>query len=230
MWKSAKAAIFDMDGTLIDSMGVWQQIDRQFLHRRGFDLPQDYMEAVKVLDYAKAADYTVKRFGLNESPQDIMDEWHAMAVDAYSHHILLKPGAKELLQSMLSHGLKVGLATASAKGLYQPVLKSNRVYDCFHAFCTTSEAGKGKGHPEVYLLCAQRLGVAPKDCIVFEDVLAGIRGAKAAGMRAVGVYDSHSAYESDQIRALADGYVDSLEQLIECQPLQSNTKNEWSGR
>lgn len=214
MWRQAKAAIFDLDGTLIDSMGVWERIDIEFLKRRGRDVPRDYMEAVKALDYARAAEYTIARFGLDESAQDVMDEWHAMAVQAYSRDIGLKDGALALLEDMRAHGLRIGLATASAQELYRPVLQNNGIYHYFHAFATTGEAGKGKGHPDVYWLCARRLEVLPQDCIVFEDILAGVKAARAAGMRVVGVYDRFSAHEGKMIRAHAHAYVQGLGQLV----------------
>lgn len=213
MWKAAKAAIFDLDGTLIDSMGIWEWIDIEFLQQRGFEVPQDYMQAVKAMDFLKAADYTVRRFGLNETPQAVMRQWHCMALDAYRDRIQLKPGAKELLQYMREHGLKIGLATASATELYQAVLQSHHIHHYFDAFATTKQAGKPKGDPAVFNLCADRLGVSPQDCIVFEDILAGVQGAKSAGMRVIGVYDRYSAHEEQAIRSLADGYVNDWKQL-----------------
>ena len=92
-----KGAIFDMDGTLLDSMWVWRQIDVDFLGRRGFEVPSDYLEMITPMGYYRAAEYTIERFGLNEKPEDLIQEWHGMAAEAYAKKVELKSHAKEYL-------------------------------------------------------------------------------------------------------------------------------------
>ncbi len=209
-----KGAIFDLDGTLIDSMGVWEKIDIRFLEKRGILLPAEYVQAVKAMSFIDAAEYTISFFALKESPEDIIREWNEMALYEYSHNIRLKPGAREYLKMLKVGNTKIALATAAATQLYEAVLKSNGIYTLFDEFATLSEVTRNKRHPDIYLLAAKKLGIAPSHCVVFEDVLAGVLGAKEAGMRVCAVYDSYSALEKPMISSLSDRYIESFEELL----------------
>ena len=210
-----EAAVFDLDGTLLDSMGVWERVDVEFLARRGIPLPPDYTGKVSAMSFLEAARYTIGRFGLPESPRELILEWNGMVREEYAHGIGLKPGARGLLEALAARGVRLGVATASSEELYGPCLRNNGVYGFFDAFATVSEAARGKGFPDVYLLCSRRLGVPPARCVVFEDVLPGLLGAKAAGMAAVGVYDARSPLREEEARSAADGYVRSLSEILE---------------
>ena len=215
-----KAAIFDLDGTLIDSMRVWKKIDVDFLAKRSLTVPETYAKEICSKNFIEAAEYTINLFGLKESAGDIMEEWNRMAMDEYSHHIRLKPHVKEYLTFLKEQGIRLAVATASPEALYGPVLKNNGVYGLFDAFVSTGEVARGKAYPDVYLLAARKLGVLPGDCVVYEDIPEGIAGAKAAGMKAFGVYDAHCAHEKAEIEALADGFICDFIELLP----HSNTK------
>lgn len=213
--RAFRAAIFDLDGTLLDSMGVWGQIDVDFLAKRGLVATEDYVRAVSVLSFPDAARYTIERFGLRESPDAIMAEWHDMSVDAYSHKVPLKPHAEAYLRQLRERGVKLGVATALSAALYRPVLQNTGIIGLFDALVSTDEVGAGKQSPAVFLRTAQKLGVPPADCVVFEDVLPGVRSAAAAGMQTVGVFDAYAAHERDNIRAIADRYITDFSELLE---------------
>ena len=208
------AAIFDLDGTLIDSMGMWEQLDADFLARRGLAVPEGYTEAVSSMNFPEAAAYTVRRLGLPESPEEIVREWNSMVAEEYAHGIGLKPHAREYLEFLRDRGIRLGVATALPPELYGPVLKNNGVFPLFAAFADVSEVARGKGFPDVYLLAAERLGVPPCRCAVFEDVLPGVRGAKAAGMTVFGVRDRSSARDEAAIRETADGFLRDFAELL----------------
>ena len=115
------------------------------------------------------------------SLEEIKNEWFGLALDEYANRIGTKPHAGEFVQGLKAQGKKIALATASNVLLYSAVLKNNGIYDCFDAFVSTEDAARGKGFPDVYELAAERLGLEAKECIVFEDIIEGIRGAAVGG-------------------------------------------------
>ena len=201
------AAVFDLDGTLLDSLGMWESLDVVFLKKRGIAAPLDYPAAVGTMAFRQAAEYTVRRFGLAETPEELIREWDSLAAGAYENTIPLKPGAKEFLLSLKAAGKKMGVATALPPRLYGPALVRNGVWGLFDAFASVEEVGRSKDFPDIYLLAAEKLRVPPCRCVAFEDMLPGVLGAKAAGMAAVGVYDPASRSDEARMRAAADGYL-----------------------
>ena len=112
-----KGAVFDLDGTLLDSMEVWKNIDIEFLSKRGLQVPKDYSDEILAMSFRETAEYTIARFGLREQPDDVMHEWNQMAIEAYGHHVQLKPGAKEYLLKLKSRGIRLGVCTALSQKL-----------------------------------------------------------------------------------------------------------------
>ncbi len=126
-----RGAIFDLDGTLVDSMGVWRQIDVDFLGKRGLSVPPDYLDAITPMGFEAAADYTIERFGFPENREEIIREWYDMAIYAYANTVPLKKGAMEYLQMLKEQNIKMAVATASDKQLVIPALTNNGVIDMF---------------------------------------------------------------------------------------------------
>ena len=213
-----QGAIFDLDGTILDSMGVWRQIDVEFLGRRGISVPPDYLEAITPLGFDRAAEYTIRRFSLPESREEIVREWYLMSENAYRYQVELKEGAGEWLNRLKSLNIPLAVATSSDEALFVPALKRTGIYDCFDAFVTVKEVARGKGFPDIYEKAAGRIGCVPEQCVVFEDILQGIRGAKMGGFCAVAVYDEDSAHEEQAMRDAADYYIYSFRQLLEGDP------------
>lgn len=212
--KDFKGAIFDLDGTLLDSMHVWEDIDVAFLRRRGFEAPEDYTQAVKPMGFQAAAEYTINRFGLKERPEDLIEEWNRMSIAAYRNFVCLKPGAKDYLIWLRERGMKLAVATASQEALYVPALKHNGIYDYFDAFTIQDEVARGKGFPDIYLKAAEKLGLQPSDCFVVEDLYAGVRGAKDGGFFTVGMFDPSSEEDRLHIIEKADLYVMGFPELF----------------
>ena len=202
-----KAFIFDLDGTLLDSMGVWLDIDIAFLRKRGIAVPDDYADSISAMSFPEAAAYTIKRFGLPDSAGDLMREWNDMATYAYGHTVRMKPHAKEYLAALRGRGAKLAIATSSIPELYMPALRNHGIHDWFDAICDADEAGHGKSRPDIFLLAARKLGVRPRDCVVFEDILVAAKSAKGAGMTVYGVYDKASQADWEQIKNTADGAI-----------------------
>lgn len=199
-----KGVIFDLDGTLVESNGVWSQIDTEFLGKRGFDVPDDYAKIVSAMDFQQAAVYTKQRFDLSESTEAIRSEWHTMAIGHYTNDIRQVNGAAEFVRALHSKGIKLALATASTRELYEPVLKRNGMFDCFDFFATTQHVQRGKGFADIYLYAAKGIGVQPCECAVFEDIIEGIRAAKLGGFTVCARLNSHYIKDREQIISAAD--------------------------
>lgn len=202
-----EAAIFDLDGTLLDSMGIWERIDKTFLQKRNLTVPEDYAAKISSLSFAETAQYTIARFKLNEKAEDIMQEWSEMAAYEYTHHVRLLPYALDYLLKLKEAGIRLAVATGMTVKLAIPCLKNNGILELFHAVCSTDEVPRGKEYPDVFEFAAEKLGVPPEKCIVFDDVLPAIKSAKQAQMLTCGVYDKYSERQRTEIEKLADYYL-----------------------
>lgn len=206
--KDFKGHIFDLDGTLTRSNHVWSKIDEEFLGKRGIKVPEDYFKQVSAMNFEQAAVYTNDRFSLGENIQDIMKEWFDMTVYEYTNVIELCGNAGEYVRKLKEQGRKIALATASTEELYKPVLKRNGILECFDCFVSTEQVKRGKGFPDVYELAAEKLGLDAQDCVVYEDIVEGIKGAKAGGFFAVACLNDHYSHDWDDMREIADEIVE----------------------
>lgn len=202
------AAIFDLDGTLLDSTWVWRAVDEAFFAGLGIDVPEDYAPAVQGMSFRETAEYTVRRFALAETAEEVMAGWMRGTADQYARRVPMKPGALAYLRALKRAGVKLAVATANREALFEPTLRRCGAYELFDAICTSAEVGDaGKGDGTLFRLAAEKLGVAPGDCAVFEDTPEGLRGARRAGMRAYAVRDLSNARHMDEVAALADGVI-----------------------
>jgi len=144
---------------------------------------------------------------LPESAESIMGEWNDMASFAYENTVQMKPYAKEYLSELKKRGAKLAVATSSVPELYESALRSHGIYDWFHVICDSRETGCGKSRPDIFHLTAKKLGVPPRECVVFEDILAAVKSAKSIGMTVYGVYDKSSADDWEQIKQTADSTI-----------------------
>ncbi|HBE77968.1 MAG TPA: HAD family hydrolase, partial [Firmicutes bacterium] len=199
---------------LLDSMGVWEKVDYDFLAKRILAVPDEYVKNINAMSFREAAQYTIDLFHLNEKAADIIEEWNNMGRYEYSYNIRLKPHAREYLEYLKKAHIKLGTATSLPELLYEPVLKNNEIFDLFDALTSTAEVSRGKEYPDVYRLAAKKLAVRPGDCIAFDDTLEAISGMKAAGLRVYGVYDPYSDYRKEAIQALADGFIYNFAEMF----------------
>lgn len=209
-----KAALFDLDGTLLDSMDVWTKVDEAFFAARNLEIPADYTRAISGMSFRATAAYTKERFQLPESAEAIAAEWTELAAREYAEHVALKPGSLEFLAGLKARGVRMAVVTALHRGLYEPCLRRNGVLTFFEFCLSTDEAGgASKRDGLLYAMAADRLGVARADCAVFEDVYEGILGAKTLGMRAYCVIDPRSTHNLAEIMSIADGYAEDIRGL-----------------
>ena len=204
---------FDLDGTLIESNGIWEDIDHQFLGRHGLVPTEEYNHVVGHSIFPIAAEYTRTYYGLDMTAQAIMDEWLDMARDEYAR-VPLKPGIPAFLDQCRGEGKPMSLITACVPELCRVALARHGLADYFQDVIFAQELGLEKRDPEVYRIAALRLGAAPADCTLYEDAPANCTAAKEAGMAVVGVYDQYYAKYEPEMRQTCDQYIKSFTELL----------------
>jgi len=213
MLDNIKAIIFDLDGTLIDSMHVWDQVDIDFLKKRGKEVPKDLFSDLPSGDgLLPMAFYFKKKFNLPEETDEIIAEWNSMVLDFYSSLSLIE-GADQLLNKLLNKKFKLGIGTSNSEVLTEAVLKYNHIKDNFHSIVTGCKITRGKPFPDIYLTVAEELNIAPNNCLVLEDTLHGVEAAKNAGMRVIAIYNDYSKKEAALLKIKADAYVYNYSEL-----------------
>ena len=214
MLKNIEAVIFDVDGTLIDSMGVWKHIDDLFLEKYGLEEPEGFHEGMEGKSYSETADYFLGLFpSLPHTRQELEDEWFDMAFEIYTTQMELKKGAYEFIKMLHEKGIKLGIATSNNRELAEGTLKHCNIFEMMDSIWTSGEAKAGKPDPAVYLCVANDLKVKPENCLVFEDVPMGILAGKNAGMKVCAVDDSFSKAQEAKKRELADFYINDYDDI-----------------
>lgn len=208
-----QAVIFDLDGTLVNSMWVWHDIDIEYLGRYGFAVPDDLVKVIEGMSFTETAQYFKKRFLIADSIEDIKKEWNQMAFDKYASAVPLKPGVKDFLFQLKEAGIKTGIASSNSRELIMACLKNHQIEGYFDCITTACDVAKGKPAPDIYLNVAKTLGTEPGKCLVFEDIPMGILAGKNAGMQVCAVEDEHSADQREEIRRLADFYIRSYDEI-----------------
>lgn len=213
MLEQIEAVIFDLDGTLIDSMWMWEAIDIEYLGRYGITLPKTLQQDIAGMSFTETAEYFKKTFYIPETLDEIKRTWNEMAYDKYVHEVPLKPGAKEFLKRLKAQGIRTGIATSNSKELVQAVVESLQLTEYLDEIHTSCEVAKGKPAPDIYLLVAECLGVEPEHCLVFEDIPEGILAGKRAGMKTCAVEDLFSLDLTQEKKRLADYYIKTYEEV-----------------
>lgn len=213
-WETKKAVIFDLDGTLVDSMWMWRRIDIEYLGRFGIALPDDLQSCIEGMSFHETSVYFKERFQLSDSLEQIKADWNRMALEHYRKDVTLKDGAREFLSELQKRGIRTGIATSNSRELLETVLSALNIRECFTSIHTSCEVARGKPSPDIYLHVAQALGCRPEDCLVFEDILPGVRAGKAAGMTVCGVADDYSKDMRWRIRQETDDYIFSFRELL----------------
>lgn len=215
MLRDIKSVIFDLDGTLVDSMWMWKDIDIEYLGRHGIEVPKELDKEIEGKSYTETAVYFKERFALTAPLEEIKKEWVRMAYDKYQYEVPLKKGTIEFLKYLKESGIHTGIATSNSVDLVQAVLRSHGVEEYFDSIHTACEVPAGKPAPDIYLLVAKELKTEPSHCLVFEDVPNGIRAGKNAGMRVCAVEDAYSRADLSEKKMLADYYIDSFDEILE---------------
>lgn len=212
--RNVDAVLFDLDGTLVDSMWMWKEIDIEYLGRFGYTCPPDLQKVIEGMSFSETAEYFKSRFQIPDSIDEIKQAWIQMSIEKYRSEVPLKPGALRLLQYLEKTGKKAGIATSNGRDMVDAVLESLQIRPYFQVIATACEVAAGKPAPDIYLEVARRLGAEPSRCMVFEDVPAGILAGKRAGMAVCAVEDTFSAGMREEKQKLADFYIDDYNELF----------------
>ncbi len=214
MLQNIDAVIFDMDGSLVDSMWMWRAIDIEYLEHFGIPLPENLQAEIEGMSFGETALYFKEHFPIPNSVEEIMQTWNRMAWDKYVYEVPLKEGISEFLRGCKENGIALGIATSNSRELVENVAQVHRLRDYFTSIVTGSEVERGKPAPDIYLKAADELSVSPARCLVFEDIVAGILAGKNAGMRVCAVADAYSEHDADRKRKLADYYIEDYFHLF----------------
>ena len=213
-----KAVIFDYDGTLLDSGDLWHEIDIAFFAKRGKPYPPTYLEDIAHTNLKGAAKITREKYGIEGSDEELISEWMGMAKDAYSKTLPLKEGAIEILEYFHKRGIKMALATAGDKELFEPSLARLDLNKYFDMKINVADVGKSKEFPDIYLKAAKELGAMPYETIVFEDMPTGLQSSFEAGFMAYAVMDKASEKLSKQKKDFCVGIVNDWPSFIKALP------------
>ncbi len=214
MLKNTDAVIFDLDGSLVDSMWMWRAIDIEYLGRFGIPLPEDLQSKIEGMSFSETAVYFKEFFHIPDSLEKIKDDWNRMAWDKYANEVPLKPGIPEFLRSCREHGIKLGIATSNSRELVENIVEVHKLRDYFSCIMTGCDVAHGKPAPDIYLAVSEKLRVNPERCLVFEDIIPGIQAGKSAGMKVCAVEDAYSLQTKENKKALADFYIEDYFNLF----------------
>ncbi|MBO7208951.1 MAG: HAD family phosphatase [Clostridia bacterium] len=202
-----KGIIFDADGTLLDSMHIWEELGERYLADRNIIAEEGLGKTLYPMTLEQSSTYLKNKYSIKDSTEKIINDILSLLTDFYKKEVLLKEGVGVFLEKMKSKGVAMGIATSGDKELLVSALKRLNVYHCFSVILTCSQYDTSKNEPLIYLKTAQMLGTTANETVVFEDVLYGIKTAKDAGFVTVAVEDLSNIEDRQQLKECADYYI-----------------------
>ena len=212
--RMVKAVIFDMDGTLIDSTSLWHDIDTEFFRKRGMEIPKEYAQEIVHLGLTQAARLTKQKYGIKESEQEIIDEWHQMSLDMYTKDVQLKEGAIELLEFFSKKNIPMAIATANDDKLYMPCLKRLDILKYFSFIDDVNSVKEGKQSAKIYEDLAEKMKTQKEFVMVIEDMPTCVKTAHSNGFITVAVFDKASKDFDEDKKSNSDLFINNFAELI----------------
>jgi HAD superfamily hydrolase (TIGR01509 family) len=213
--KKYKYAIFDMDGTILDSMPAWKNLGRDYLIEKGIKVPKNLNEILSAMSMTESANYFRKEFGIGDCSEQIISDINQLIEDKYKHEMPLKPYVKEYLSNLKRDKVVMCVATATPLLLAEVALKRLEILSYFSFVVCCDEVGVGKSKPDIFHLALEKMGAVIEDTVVFEDAHYAMKTAKDAGFYTIGVYDESAEKSKEEMQLLCDRYIDSFECLLE---------------
>ena len=209
----ASLLLFDLDGTLIDSNGIWKEVDRAFLARRGLPYTHAYYEGVAHTIFPLAAKFTKEFCNPSESCEAIMAEWMDLAQGLYAN-VTLKPGVRAYLKQCKAEGRRMAMVTSSIPEHCHCAMAHLELEKYFERITFAQELGLEKKDPQIWEIAAKAAKLSPQECSIFDDSLSACRGARKAKMRVIGVYDRFFSKDEAEMESFCDVYIHSFEELL----------------
>ncbi len=209
-----EGAIFDMDGTILDSMGIYKNIGRDFLLKRGIPIPEGLVKRVENFTLEQSAQYFSDNFTPELTLKEILEEWKLQLQKGYENSVELKAYTREFLDCLKAKNIPMAIATATPKPLALAALKRLEIDCFFKVILTVQEAGKDKNSPDIYLQAAHNLGLPPQKCAVFEDSPYAAKTAKEAGFIVYGIYDEAWEAICSSLKENCHHYISGFQELI----------------
>lgn len=210
-----ESVIFDLDGTLIDSMGVWEKADRIFLAERGMEPTPGLEDELRLLTCGTAAEYLIQKFSLDMTVQQVNEAFRKLMTREYLEQIPPVEGAVEFVQKLYRQGIPLCVATATARPMAEGALRRLGIWDCMEFLITCDDLQCSKHDSTIFDYCVKRMGVSKEKTVVLEDSLHSIQAAKAGGYRVIGIYEAGSEKSGDlpEIKKTCDYFVTGYEEL-----------------
>ncbi|MCR5741902.1 MAG: HAD family phosphatase [Gammaproteobacteria bacterium] len=207
-----KLAIFDLDGTIVNSMDYWSLTPITYLKRKGVQInsEKEVSDTFLGMSLMEAANYYKNNYGIKDSLDDICGEIDSIMEYYYMNEVDIKSGMRELIESFDKLNIKMAIATATDKYLVKKVLKKLSLDKYFSFIITSNEAGSSKRKPDIYERCSEHFNVSYNDSLILEDLPYGIISGRSIGFKTVGVYDAPSIHHQEQIKKNAHYYVKEL--------------------
>ena len=208
--RDIKGVIFDVDGVLLDSMGIWTDLGARYLVSIGKTPEEGLEEILFSMSMEQGTEYLRENYSIDLTVEEIGSGLQEMLRDFYYYEVQAKPGAKQLLQAVSGAGIKITAATSSPREHIERALERNGLLSYVDRMFTNAEIGKSKHSPDIYDAAAGHMGTAPGETCVFEDSLYALRTAAAAGYHTVGVFDSKGESDQEGLRGSAEIYIHEL--------------------
>jgi len=206
--------VFDLDGTLLDSNGIWREVDEAFVARHGLKLTEEYNKFVSHAIFPVAARFTKEYYHLPETEEEIMDIWRSLARNAYAQELPLKPNVRAYLEQCAGRNEKMVLYTSSEPSLCRAALERHGIADYFEELFFAQELRLEKKHPASFWALSKQMGELPEGCILFDDSPVACASAKEAGWQVIGVYDAFFAGYIEKMKEICDRYLSDFGELL----------------
>ena len=210
-----KGAIFDVDGTILNSMGIWNDVGAIYLRKKNKIPKEGLGEILYSMSLTEGAKYMIDNYYLDNSVEEIIEGVLSIINDFYLHKVQTKNGVVNLLKFLRKNNIKMIVATSSDYNQIDKAFKRLKIRNFFIDILTCEKVGKSKSYPDIYLKFAEILGTKPEETLVFEDALFAIKTAEKANFKVVGVYDPAEMKNKNSIQSLVKYYIQDFSKVAD---------------